>query len=147
MSIDEKDKKILSELMQNSRQSYREIAKKVELSTATVMHRVDELEKNGIIKKYTAHVDYEKLGFDVQVLIDLRVSKGKLFEVEKKIAKHPNISAVYDTTGEFDVTLVAKFKNRRAMDSFLKTIQTYEFVERTNTKLILNIIKESGVQI
>ena len=145
MEIDEKDRKIVHELLHNSRQSYREIAKRIGVSTATVMHRVNEMEKKGIISRYTTALDYERLGFDVQVIIEIRVAKGKLFEIEKKIAKHPNVSAVYDTTGEFDVTVIAKFKNRRAMDAFLKKIQTYEFIERTNTKLILNVMKEEPV--
>lgn len=147
MEIDEKDKKILNEMMADSRQSLRQVAKKAGVSAATAMHRVNALEKNKIINYYTAHVDYEKLGYDVPVMIDVQVSKGKLFQVEKKIAQNPNVVAVYDTTGQFDVTILAKFKTRRAMDNFLKQLQTYEFVERTNTKLILNIIKESEIRL
>ena len=94
-----------------------------------------------IIKKYTANIDYEKLGYDIPVIIELKITKGKLFEVEKKISKNPNVSFVYDTTGELDATLIARFKTRRAMDNFLKHIQAYDFIERTNTKLILNVIK------
>ena len=38
-----------------------------------------------IINKYTVLLDYEKLGYDAEVLIEVRISKGKLFEVEKKL--------------------------------------------------------------
>jgi len=77
----------------------------------------------------------------------MRISKGKLFEVEKKIAMHPNVFAVYDITGAFDCQVIAKFKNRRAMDKFLKLIQTYEFVQRTETILVLNTIKEQNIKL
>ena len=90
-------------------------------------------------------VKAKKLGYDVQVIIDIRISKGKLFLVEKKIASHPNICAIYDTTGHFDAAIIAKFKTRRQMDDFLKLVQSYDFVERTETRLILNIIKESNI--
>ena len=50
-------------------------------------------------------------------------------------------------TGDFDAAILARFKNRRQMDSFLKKIQTYDFVERTNTRLILNAIKEKNVRV
>lgn len=111
----------------------------------TVINRVRELEKESIIKGYTAELDYEKLGYDVLAIILLRISKGKLFEVEKKIAIHPNVFAVYDVTGHFDCLIIAKFNNRKALDVFLKKIQAYDFVERTETSLVLNTIKEKNI--
>jgi Lrp/AsnC family transcriptional regulator, regulator for asnA, asnC and gidA len=147
MQIDELDKKIINTLIENSRLSYRQIAQKLKKSAATVMHRIDRLEKEHIIKKYTTEIDYDKLGYDIPVIIELRILKGKLFEMEKKIAKHPNVSLVYDTTGELDATMIARFKTRRAMDNFIKEIQTYDFIQRTNTKLILNTIKEENMKL
>jgi DNA-binding Lrp family transcriptional regulator len=147
MKIDEIDRKILNVLLENSRLSYREIAKKAGVSVVTIMKRVKELEKQKVIKSYTAELDYELLGFDVSAVIKMRISKGMLFEVEKKIAVDPHVFAVYDVTGDFDSIIIAKFKSRRAMDSFLKKIQTYEFVERTETVLVLNTIKEKNIKV
>ena len=144
MEIDALNKHILGVLLDDSRLSYRQIAKKVGVSAATVMNRVKELEKT-IIKKYTAILDYEKLGYDVEVIIEIRISKGKLIEVEKEIANHPNVFAVYDVTGDFDAVILARFPSRRKMDAFIKKLQTYAFVERTNTRMILNTIKEKQV--
>ncbi len=80
-------------------------------------------------------------------MIEIRISKGKLFDVEKKIAIHPNVFAVYDITGAFDALILARFPTRRQMDNFLKKLQTYDFVERTETKIILNTIKEENISI
>jgi Lrp/AsnC family transcriptional regulator, regulator for asnA, asnC and gidA len=145
MVIDNTDKKILNVILENSKLSFRAIGKKVGVSVVTILKRVRNLEKEKIIKSYTAELDYEKLGYDVHVLINLRIAKGKLFEVENKIAKNQNVFAVYDATGNFDCLIIAKFKNRRSMDVFLKKIQAYDFVERTETSLILNTIKEKNV--
>ncbi|MBI1935976.1 Lrp/AsnC family transcriptional regulator [Candidatus Woesearchaeota archaeon] len=147
MKTEETNKKILNILVDNSRLSLRQIAKKADVSVATVMHHVKRLEEEKVIKGYTAKLDYEKLGFDVEVLIEIRISKGKLFEVEKKIATHPNVFAIYDVTGTFDAVILARFPTRRLMDNFLKKIQTYEFVERTETKLILSTIKEENIKV
>lgn len=145
--IDEVDKKILNILLDNSRLSYREISKKVGVSVATIMHRVNRLEKEKIIKKYTVILDYEKLGYDVEITVHLKIGKGKLFELEQKIAKHKNVYAVYDVTGKADAIIIARFKNRRSMDTFLKKIQKYNFIERTETSLILNTIKEENFKV
>ena len=147
MQLTERDKKILNIMVDNSRLSLRQIAKKADVSVATVMNHIKKMESEGIIKKYTTKLDYEKAGYDVEVMIEIRISKGKLFEVEKKIAANPNVFAVYDLTGAFDAVILARFPTRRLMDNFLKKIQTYEFVERTETKLILNTIKEESIGI
>ena len=141
------DKKILSIITENSKLSLREIAKRAGVSAATVMHHIRNLEKEKIIKKYTTKLDYEKIGYDVQVIIEVKISKGKLFEVEKKIATHPNVFAIYDITGHSDALILARFPSTRQMDNFLKKIQTYDFVERTNTRLILNTIKEKQIEV
>ena len=133
--------------MSNSKISLRELATKLKISFVTVMNRIKKLEKEGIIKQYTSKINYDKLGYGVSVLIEIRIAKGKLFELEKKIASSQNVYAVYDTTGEYDATILAKFKTTQQMDKFLKLIQTFDFVERTNTKLILNTIKEEQIKI
>ena len=143
ISIDEKDKRILELLSSDSKLSFRKISKILNMSITSVITRIRKLEENGIIRGYTIEIDYNKLGYDLPVIIDIRVAKGKLFEVEKEVAKHPNVLAVYDITGDFDVSVLALFKNRRELDDFVKQLQKMEYVERTYTKLILNTIKDT----
>ena len=147
MEVNKLDEKILNVLIKTSRLSYRQIAQLLKVSVATVMHHVKKLEEEKVIKQYTAVLDYEKLGYDVAVLIEIKISKGKLFEVEKKVAHHPSVVAVYDHTGAFDTLIIAKFKTRLLMDKFLKQLQAYDFVERTETMLILNTLKEAPMQL
>lgn len=141
--LDKKDKEILKVLLRDSRVSMRRIARELKLSPGTVQLRIKKLEDMGIINRYTVNIDFEKLGYNFPVIIDVRVSKGRLFEVEEIIAKHPNVISVYDITGEYDVSILARFKNRGELDRFVKDIQRMDYVERTYTKLILNIIKEN----
>ncbi|MBI5148350.1 Lrp/AsnC family transcriptional regulator [Candidatus Pacearchaeota archaeon] len=146
MKIDNTDKKIINALIDNSRLSCREISRKLRLNVVTVLNRMRKLEKEGILKKYTAEVDYKKIGYDIEVAIDIKISKGRLFEVEKKIASHPNVFLVYDLTGESDALIFARFPSTQEMDNFLKDIQKYDFVERTHTRLILNRLKEGHMK-
>jgi DNA-binding Lrp family transcriptional regulator len=147
MKVDETDVKILNELARNSKITVRELGKKVGTSFVTAMNRVRKLEKEGIIRGYSLDIDYEKLGYGVHVIIDLKISKGKLFELERKVARYPDIYAVYDITGAFDATVIGRFRSTRSMDTFLKRLQTFDFVERTNTKLVLNTVKEGAVKV
>jgi len=147
IDIDDTDKKIINALIDDSQLSYRQLAHKTSVSVATIMNRVKRLEKTGVIAKYTIGIRYSLIGYDMQAIIDVRIAKGKLYEVEDKIAKHPNVFAVYDNTGPFDATIIAKFQTRRQLDEFIKKIQTYEFIERTETRLLLRTIKEQMIKL
>ena len=138
--LDAMDKRILRTLAENSRLSFREIARRIKASPATVLSRVRRMEEEGVIRSYGVILDYEKAGYDLGAVILVKISKGKLFEVEKKIAIHPNVETVHDITGDYDCVIVARFPSRRSLDAFLKHIQTFDFVERTHTTLILNTI-------
>jgi len=63
-------------------------------------------------------------------------------EVENEIAKLPNTCLVYDVTGDYDAIVVAKFRNRKELNNFVKTILSLNYVERTNTHVVLNSVKE-----
>ncbi len=140
--IDEIDQKILEELLKNSRQSFREISKKVGVAVGTVLTRIKSMEKEGIIEGYTVILNHEKLGYELTAIIELTVSKGRLLEVDREVAKRPNVCAVYDTTGLTDAIIIAKFKTREELSKFTKTLLAIPHVERTNTHLVLTTIKE-----
>ena len=142
MGIDELDKKILALLLEDGRMSYREIARELGISTATASKRLKKLESMGIIKGYTVLLDHEKLGYEITVITAVTVSGGKLVEVEHEIAKLPGVCAVYDVTGPVDVMVVAKFRSRRELSKFTKTLLAMPYVERTCTYVVLTTVKE-----
>jgi len=141
-SIDELDRKILRLLSTDSRLSFRKISSLLGVSTATVAERIKKLEEKGVIKSYTLKLDHEKLGYELSAIIEVTVSKGKLVEVEKKIAEMKNVCAVYDVTGLTDAFIVAKFKSREELNRFVKGLLALPYVERTNTHFVLNTVKE-----
>jgi len=142
MLIDKTDEKIIRELLTDSRLSYRQIARKIGVSPGTVLKRTKKLESNKAIRYYTTILDHEKIGYDLAAIIELTISKGKLIEVEREIAKAMNVLGVYDVTGTSDAMILAKFKNRRELNKFIKGLLAMEYIERTNTRVILNTIKE-----
>lgn len=142
MNIDEVDRKILNELLRDSRRSYRSIARRAGISVGTVLSRIRRLEKIGVIKGYSALLDHEKLGYQLTVVAEITVSKGKLLEMEEAIGKLPNTCAVYDVTGLTDALVIAKFHSREELSKFTKTLLSMPFVDRTNTHVVLTTVKE-----
>jgi DNA-binding Lrp family transcriptional regulator len=142
MVLDETDVKILKAITLDARLSSRQIAKQCGVSIGTVLSRLKKLEKDGIIRGYSALLDNEKLGYELTVVSDVTVSKGRLLEVENEIARLPNVCCVYDVTGLIDAIIIAKFKNREELSKFTKRLLALPYVERTNTHVVLTTIKE-----
>jgi DNA-binding Lrp family transcriptional regulator len=140
--MDETDIKILHQILSDGRSSYRKIAEQIGVSPPTVLNRIQKLERNHIIKSYSAVLDHEKLGYDLTAIIEVTAVKGKITEVEKHISKFANVCAVYDITGLTDMIIVAKFRNRRELSDFVKKDLASPYVERTNSRMVLVTVKE-----
>ena len=143
MELDETDKKILKNLLEDARFSSRQIAKNVGVSVGTVLSRIKKMEDVGLIKGYSVILDHEKLGYELTVVTEITVSKGRLVEVENEIAKNPNVCGVYDVTGLTDAVIIAKFKSREDLGHFTKHLLALPYVERTNTHVALTTVKEN----
>jgi DNA-binding Lrp family transcriptional regulator len=141
-SLGELDRKIIGELERNARRSLRKISRKLGISITTLSNRISKLEKSGVIKGYSVLINPESIGFDLTAIIELVVSKGKLMEVEKEISRMKNVFAVYDITGSTDALVIARFRRRNEMSRFIKSLLAMKYVERTNTHVVLNVVKE-----
>ena len=142
LELDELDKKTLSAYLLDARVSYRELALRLGVSTTTVQAHTVKLEKAGLIRGYSAVLDHEKVGYQLTVITEVSVAKGKLLELEREVAKIPQVLAVYDVTGLTDAFVIAKFKNREELSKFTKTLLAMPFTERTNTHIVLTTVKE-----
>lgn len=141
-SIDELDTRIVRALLANGRSSARELAASLHVSTSTITSRMERLRERGVIRGFTVSVDFQKLGFELTVVTEIIVSKGKLLEMEREIAKVPGVCAVYDVTGEVDAMVISKCRNREELSRFTKGLLAMPFVERTNSHIVLTTVKE-----
>ncbi|MBC7126667.1 MAG: Lrp/AsnC family transcriptional regulator [Candidatus Methanosuratincola petrocarbonis] len=142
MLYDETDLMILRELQEDAMTSYRDIAEKLNLSVGTVHNRIKRLKEIGLIKSFSAIVDAEKLGYGLTAIVLMQVEGEKIVEVEEKLATSKSIIAVYDTTGEFDIIAIGKFKNREDLNTFIKDVLKIQSIKRTVTSIALNVVKE-----
>ncbi|MHA1916180.1 MAG: Lrp/AsnC ligand binding domain-containing protein, partial [Promethearchaeota archaeon] len=60
-------------------------------------------------------------------------------------AQNPNIFGVFDITGTYDALILARFKTRAELSKMIKEeIHASPYVERTNTHIVLNVIKDNS---
>ena len=142
--MDDKDITILKHLLIDARQSARQLSHRLGVSTVTILSRIKKLEEANIIQGYSARLNHELLGYDITAIIEIKTNKGKMLEIENEIAKQDNVVAVYDITGNADMIIIAKFKNRELLSEFVKKISLVPNVENSITHLVLNTIKEDN---
>ncbi len=140
--MDDLDIDIIRCMNENARKSFRDIAKELEVSLSTVSNRIHRMEDGGIILGYAPVLDPQKLGYELSVVIGIRISKGKLLDVQKKIAADPRVYGVYDVTGDWDSIATARFRGRAELDEFIKGLVSMQHIERTYTQVVLNTVKE-----
>ncbi len=139
--MDKIDEKILKNLMVDARLSARQLALKLGMSTVTILSRIRKLEKEKIIRGYTALVDHERLGYDLTAIIEI-IAKKDIIDIEDKLSKIDNVCGVYDITGDTDTVIIAKFKERNELSAFVKSLSSMANVENTITHVVLNTAKE-----
>ncbi|MFH1173752.1 MAG: Lrp/AsnC family transcriptional regulator [archaeon] len=124
IKIDVKDKRILSLLAENARTPLTAIAKKVQLSRDAVDYRIKRLQKDGVIQRFFASVNYEKLGyyvFHVFYLLD-EVNKEQYRQLMEHLKKHPNIISIIEYNDRWDIHVEMIARNLIEFDIILSEI-------------------------
>ena len=144
IEIDDIDKQILNMLISNARKSYADMAKAVDLSSPSVIERVKKLENSGIIKSYSANVNYKALGYDILAFIGISLDSAQsISDFEQTISNvDDDLIECHHVTGEF--TLIAKVitKNTDSLSSLIKKIRNIKGVQKTNTILVFSTIMD-----
>ena len=140
------NKKIINSLLIDADMTTRDIASRVRVSIGTVHNRIERLKKGGVIKRKVLLVDYEKLGYNIAVMIAIKTNKGGFYELAKELDKDPAVFLVIDMTGEYDAEILARFRTTRELDNFVKGLQQRVGIKETSTRLILNIYREKHIQ-
>ncbi|MEM2743408.1 MAG: Lrp/AsnC family transcriptional regulator, partial [Candidatus Methanomethylicaceae archaeon] len=112
------------------------------ISIGTIHNRIKRMRDLGIIKGFSVILDSEKMGYELTAIILIQVDGGYILDVERTLANSRPVIAVYDITGDFDIIVIAKFKSREELNTFIKDVLKIPHVKRTVTSIALNIVKE-----
>lgn len=146
--LDEKDKKILTVLIENSNLSTQKIAKRTNIAITTVHNRIKKLKKIGVIKNYTINVDKKKLGKSlfafILVNVDNKALKNSKISQEQLAKKIKNIDIVEEVSvigGGSDIILRVGIEDIDQLNNFLMNkLRTFDAVDSTKTMIVLKDI-------
>ena len=141
--LDETDRKLLNIIQENADLTYAEIAKILGISQSSVYVRLKRLRERGYIKKVIAVLNTEKLGLNLKCFIFINVDTKKYDYVIEVLKEFPEITAIYDVTGEYTLIAQALTHNQKELASLLDKIGNIDGVLSTKTVVVLRTIKEN----
>ncbi|MDG5777836.1 HTH-type transcriptional regulator Lrp [Haloarculaceae archaeon H-GB1-1] len=142
MTYENLDRKLVNALLGDGRASLRSLAEQLDVSVTTVSNHLSDLEEDGIITGYTPKVDYDKLGYDVTAVVQLKAEGTSLPQVTERLREHEQMISVYEVTGDHDVIAIGKFEDTDDMNAQIKELLTDPEVKETNTSVVLNAASE-----
>ncbi len=144
-AIDDYDRAILDALQQDGRIANAELARRLNLSPPAIHARLRRLEEGGLIARYAALLDREKLGFDLLCFVNISLQRHTREHVDvfrDRIHTLPNVLECHHVTGEYDYLLKVVVRNRKELEHLLmEELTPIPGVAHIHTSLVLNEIK------
>jgi Lrp/AsnC family leucine-responsive transcriptional regulator len=125
-TLDEIDRQIIKALNQNGRISYTDLAKNIGLSRVAIQARINTLMEDGVIERFTAVINPEKIGITVSAFFNVEVEPQSLQAVADTLADEPAVTSLYHMTGPSKLHMHGLFTNNKEMELFLNE-KLYKF--------------------
>lgn len=152
-ALDQTDRRILTYLQHDARQTTKEIADKINKSVTTVHDRIRKLEDNKVIRKYVALIDNQVIDKSLIAFTTVQLKEHSLSALngfEKEVVKFPEVMECYHLTGQFDFLLKAAIADMNEYHQFLRNklatlanigaVQTYFVLSESKHETAYNLM-------
>jgi len=146
--LDTIDQQIINLLQINGKATIKEIANKLNLTTSPIFERIKRLEKEEIIKGYTALVDPKKVDKGQIVFCNISMpnyNDKNIKEFENKVDFMPEVLECYHIAGVVDYQMKVLVKDIDAYDKFLQKISLLSMVRVHSSVVVLREIKHTTI--
>ena len=142
MKLDQTDQRIIEILIENGRMSYVDIGKELNISRVAVRDRVNHLMDNGIIEKFAAVINAEKVGKAVSAFFEVDCEPAFLVEVAQKLADNPSVASCYQMTGPSTLHMHVLVDDFNALEYFINNeLYALEGISRVESHILLRRFK------
>ncbi len=139
--LDEKDKLLLKELLEDSREKIAALEKKCGMTRQSIESKLNEFRKKGV--RFTVDVDPAEIGLGLRAYILIVAEPQTKFRMEtnKLITKFEEISQIHYVLGRFDIIVEVIVRNVDELGDLLRKIQNLPAVEKTETLMVYETTK------
>ncbi|MBL6449744.1 Lrp/AsnC family transcriptional regulator [Fulvivirga sp. 29W222] len=147
LKLDQIDLRLLDLLQRDAKMKHKELAAELNLTVTPVYERIKRLERTGVIKKYVALLDGEKIGCELIAFCMVKLEKHSLPNLqvfEKKILNIPEILECFHLAGEYDYILKVVVKDMNAYQEFtVKKLSVIEGVAIIHSSFAMSVLKST----
>jgi Lrp/AsnC family transcriptional regulator len=145
--MDSVDQQILALLQQDATLATAEIAEKVGLSQSPCWRRINSLFERGLIRRRVAVLDRNKVGLEVMVLVQIKLSshgRKSLDEFQERVAKIPAVTQCFLVMGDIDFVLTVVTRDVGQYESLVRhQLSQLPGVHEINSRIVLAEIKNT----
>lgn len=140
--LDRIDFHILKKLMEDGRISYRAIAEETQLTDVAIKKRVESLKRKGVLAGIKAEINYEVLGFEKPIFIQIRSDLSKTKDLLKRIESFEHVMEVYQVLGEYNLLVKAVLPDMKAIKEFITRLGSLDGILDIKTLMVLEKIQK-----
>lgn len=137
MSRDDLDRRLLTLLQANARDSTAELARKLGVARTTVLARLSRLERSGVIVGYTTRLAHDEGDAGVRAFVGIRVEPKAARDVVRELERLPELQQLCSVSGEFDYMALLRAESTARLDALLDQIGDVKGVHKTTTSVVL----------
>ena len=132
------DQDLLKLLQENSRRTVSDIARKMGLSRATVQHKMERLERTGVIQGYTIKINpiLERQNVSAYVMISVVPKKNNT--IVRQLFSIPQMEMLCTISGQYDMIAKITESTTQTLDQILDQIANLDGVEKTLSHIVLS---------
>jgi len=149
MKLDATDKKLLMLLQEDSRKTTKELSLKLNLSVTAVYERVKKLEREGIVSKYVALLDRNKINKGFVVFCHIKLiqhTKEYLNHFERDVTRLDEVLECFHVSGDYDYILKIYVENMEEYREFMVTkLTTLQHIGSTHSTFMISEVKNTNV--
>jgi len=138
INLDATDQQLIAILRNNARTPVVELAKKLGVSRATVQNRMKRLESGGVIINYTVRLKPQAEVHPIRALMSIAVEGKKARMVIGVLSGYPEIVALHNTNGRWDVIAEIRTDSLESFNRLLGDVRLIDGVSSTETSLLLD---------
>lgn len=140
--LDREDLLILMELQGDGRMSYADISRRTGIPSSTIHDRVKRLVSSGVITKFAALIDEERVGVGYTAIIGVETGARLYRQVAEELCGIEEVVEVYGSTAEFDLMIKVRASSRKELSQHLSEIRVIEGIDDIYVMSILEVFKE-----
>jgi len=147
MNLDITDKKLLTLLQQDSKQTTKELSAKLNLSVTAVYERIKKLERENIISKYVVLLNRNKIQKGFVVFCHLKLmqhTKEFISQFEKEVVQLNEVLECFHVSGDYDYILKIYVENMEEYREFMVTkLTTLQHIGSTHSTFMIGEVKNT----